>query len=521
MAGMNLRHHGLSFIVLTGAAAVCSAFACDVSPPLPARGPEPLPLTAPGPEPPLRPVLPLGPLSLYDGPHNGLHPAALWRSPKLLEFLRTWKQPLTTASLAMTDSLAFNLALNELYANDSPPVCGSRTDSCASKLMGYIVSCALDSGTSVELKPPGKSPLAWSGELGLCGNRAAVKDRWSSSAPTDLCLQAVSACVLARVNALDLRVAISLRGESSVALAPLRDKVRIEKTLREKDGTETIASLDTTCPAGTPSGDPHRNCGWDRRYVGRCENGATVTLKTVPSGTTASDTMVRVCKGIHACDDAPAPAPYAGLVVDVPSAERPFSFKCPSPSAGRQYSYFGVMVAAKNPVAPLPGPSVDVIPEPGTLSSYGYPSKEEEVFTFREGAFYGNIFEKPTPPPTPSEGGEPPSLFGEQYACYGSIWHDGVAAFTGRMCARNSTAGLCFGNYPYPCLDRMAPPPPLSNSCARESGGPAGSYLECKGFKGSFPAPTPTLTSVWPYGLTVLLNDPCDLSSAQGCNFPR
>lgn len=455
-------------------------------------------------------------MSLYDGPHNGLSPEALRRSPNLLTFLGNWHQPLTTASLAaIVTSADFAPALVELYTDDSMHLCGSRTDSCASKLMGYIVSCALDADAtaSVELSPSGRPPLAWAGQLGLCGSKAT--DHW----PSQSCLEAVSACVLARVNALDRRVAISLRGEPAIAVPPLRDKVPLEKTLREKDGTALIASLNTPCCGKETPGDPTRNCGWDRRHVGRCAPGAPVILNT-PGGA-----MVRVCKGIHGCDHSLVdPAPYAGLVTDVPSTATTVSFTCPSPPAPRRYYYFGVMVAAADPAAALPGSSLDVTPAAlPPAAGYLYPAKEEEVFTYREGAFYGNIF-KPPPPPAPRDGNgppaEPPALFGDQYACYSSLWTDGVAVLTGRMCARSSTAGLCFDNYPYPCLNPpVTPPSPLPNSCVTETGGAKGSYLDCTGFMGAGPKPTPTPTPMWPRGLTVHLNDPCDLSSAQGCKF--
>lgn len=517
---MKLRSLGFSLLGLAWAIAGCSRLGCEGSRPSPAPSTAPDPAPSPGPR--LQTLTPLGAASSFDGPHNGLSPEALRQSPALLAYLGASGLPLTSASLATAaTAAAFAAALDELYPKGPPPkvppACGTGTASCASKLMGYIVSCALDAGTSVELHPTGEPLLRWTGELGVCGDKAAdVSDHWASHAPTRSCLEAVSACVLARVNALDLRVAISLRGGPGLVVPPLRARVPLEPTLREHDGTARIASLDPTCAA--TAGDPTRNCGWDRRYVGRCAPGTHVSLEN-PGGA-----MVRVCKGIHGCDHGAAPAPYAGLVTEVPSTATRVEFDCPSPGTPRPYYYFGIMVAADNP-AVLPAPAVDVtLPAPLPAGAdYRYPATEAEVFTYREGAFYGNLFTASPPTPAQPEGGSPPSaLLGNQYACYSSLWNDGIAELTGRMCARSGGAGSCFGNYPYPCLDpAVGPPSPLPNSCGSDPGKPSGSYLDCKGFVGAGPRPTPTSTAAWPRALTILLNDPCDFAAAQGCSFGR
>lgn len=501
---MKLRYFGFVFLGLAWAAVGCSKMGCE--------GSRPPPALTPGSNTDRRPPVKQGPRGLggiddFSGPHNGLSPDAL-KSPALLAYLGQWKQPLTTVSLATAAAeAAFDDAMKELYPK-TPRSCGTGADSCAAKLMGYIVSCALDKGTSLDLA--GKTPLHWTGELGVCGIKAEDADRWAAHAPTKNCLEAVSACVLARVNARDLRVAISLLGKPDGVVPKLRDRVPLEPTLREKDGTVPIVSLSSPCLDSSTDKDPKRDCGWASRYVGRCTAGAKVTLDN-PMGV-----MVRVCKGIHGCDHDPSGS-YYGQVTSVPSTATRVSFQCPSPTPPRPYYYFGIMVAAPDS-SKLPEADTDVTFSSG--ADYSYPAKEAEVFTYREGAFYGNIFEPlPSPASPASVGGDAPSaLLGGQYACYSDIWNIGIAELTGRMCAV-IMAKPCFGNPPHRCLGLPPPSPPAPADSCGSGSGMADAYLDCKGF----PDTSPTPTGPWPRALTVMLNDPCDFNAnanaSQGCAY--
>ena len=78
----------------------------------------------------------------------------------------------------------------------------------ARKTFSYVIGCALPKGTDVVIPAlAGQPSYTFSGELG-------VAPAWSHGACGTTCQGAVSACVLARVNALGQHVSISLRGNA-------------------------------------------------------------------------------------------------------------------------------------------------------------------------------------------------------------------------------------------------------------------------------------------------------------------
>ena len=82
------------------------------------------------------------------------------------------------------------------------------SDELTQEFMHYLVGCALKPGQVVKYEDKllgGTYDNMWEGDIGLC-------PRWETDKPTEECKQVVSACLLARVNAFDLTVQLSLRG---------------------------------------------------------------------------------------------------------------------------------------------------------------------------------------------------------------------------------------------------------------------------------------------------------------------
>lgn len=387
---------------------------------------------------------------------------------------------------------------------------GQLLDSRTLELMKYVVSCALPPGASV--KRPAGAPAGddWAGEVGLCAG-------WANEAPAASCLELVSACVLARVNAHDKRVIISMRGQPA-ALFPLQPRVPVETELREEGGTP-IRSFDPLdkCVGPLPSGGTAaRDCGFAPLLVGRCQAGEAVTVCTggkegaaaacgcddaIPD--LARRAALRVCKGLYGCDaeDFAPPRAYAGPLPDAkdacPGKGRPaVTFTCPTngplvdPASGadRRYGYYSVMIAPGD-AAPTQAPKASV--GAGVNATTGqYPAPEADVFTYREGAFYGNLFS--------SAGiqGKQQMLAGDSYACFSSVWRYREAELADRFCG--GVEG-CFEHAPGPCFQAAG------QRCKRDDGAPGASYGACLGLDG---APR------WTAPVTVYLNHPCDLTGA-------
>ncbi|KYF78059.1 hypothetical protein BE11_12070 [Sorangium cellulosum] len=415
----------------------------------------------------------------FEMPQNGLEPGALSRNEVLLAALMDHK--LSTEALETILSTAPRMA--ELFLD-------ARAGD-ADELMEVIVSCALDPEQDVEATIHDVK-FAWRGKLGLCGERSPLGS-WGQEPPTQGCLEAVSSCVLARMNALKRQVPISIRGQDA-SLFVLRDRVHVERELRDRT---PIASFEA-CTAGGTDDREKRDCGWQAAYVGRCEPKFSVTLERDPLF--EDQTMVRVCKGIYGCDhEQPDVASsralpyYAGFVAGFDEKEK-ISFPCP------QGGLFSVMLASPDLKKELP-PELDVRPSRGTPAQY--PAREEEVFTYREGSFFGDVFRGPK----------------DRYACYSDIWSHGKAHLTDRLCAGPSDEG-CLLHEPYPC--RAAPKgdadtaPAYTQLCFGEAEAPGSAYLDCEGEQRVRPP--------WQHGITVFLSDPCALSSdrklcllANGC----
>ena len=420
--------------------------------------------------------------TLMDLPRNGLASAAITREALTAPGTQSVLHAIASGALTAPTTLS---NANRAWLASDDALAGNARD-----LLKYIVSCALDPGVQ---GLPGVSyhnePLTWLGELGLCDGQPGTPGNWMTGAPGEGCLQAVTACVLARVNAQSKRVIISMRGEST-ALLPLRPKVKAETKYRENNGTP-IRSFDT---CSTTSGNPvsRQDCGWQARHVGTCVPGSSVTLQT------SSSAMVRICKGIYGCDYSTSGAGYdtpwyAGHIKSTTVATGgSLSFTCPqAPVLATARSYFSVMLASTIPNVSL-SPNVDVTVINPISDQFMYPAPENKVFAYREGAFYGNIFDAtawlgPSALPLAS----PELLAGFQYACYSNAWTIDLARLSDRLCA--GPTNPCFEHVPQPCQQR----------CLAQVN-ETGAYLNCHE-----EAPE---SRWWNHAITVYLNHPCDLA---------
>src|SRR5256885_336742 len=163
-----------------------------------------------------------------DMPHNSISLNGLTEAAPLLQAITNGRLDDATISSA----LASNPSLTDpnVVADVGP-------------LLDKIVSCALDSHTTLKPFPgPGGTPLA--GELGLCGPRSGLGD-WHTTAltgPTQTnCQEAVTACVLARVNKLGHRIIISVRSGAPMPLS-LQGKVPVETQYRDKSPIKSLVA---------------------------------------------------------------------------------------------------------------------------------------------------------------------------------------------------------------------------------------------------------------------------------------
>lgn len=437
-------------------------------------------------------------------PHTDLPPSAL--GPNALTSSAAAMRTLTTSKLS-----------SDLFDPETGPVASLARDEGARALLQGIIACACDPGVEIGQPLPsavvgeGLHAPPWSGELGLCGPKSPAGD-WGAAPPTESCLELVSACVLARVDAAGLRAPVSLRGGPE-CLFPLRDAVPVETRYREDRGREPIASFEP-CQGDVDPGDPCRRCGFSPRHVGRCVAGAKVTLKAV------AGTLIRVCKGIHGCDEADPGLPYTGTLDSDPpgacgaSAPEAITFVCPENGPGRdegslaarRWGYYSVMFASATSVDPATLLSIEdavgtdcqsPFADPDFLACNTYPAPEADVFTYREGAYYGTAFggvahETGCSPPQPG------LLGAQQHACFGEPWTDGTAHLRDRLCEKPDDG--CLANTPLPCASDTS-----VHAC--DGASLDGAYRECDGSSAS-PA--------WPLPLTVYLNHPCDLTRAPG-----
>jgi hypothetical protein len=278
----------------------------------------------------------------------------------------------------------------------------------------------------------------------------------------------------------------------------LQGKVPVETQYRDKSPIKSLVA----CSSANPIPD----CGYKAHLVGRCDAGNTVAVSAAPG------TRVRICQGIYGCDEGFTPTGEYTKVIDAPGGQ----FHCPANGpliAGKRWGYFSVMTQP---------PSDDATVQ---VTGADYPAPEAIVFTWPEGAFYGNIFlpnnlsstaqgpdvdvAKSGIPGTAAERYREPEdhLAGDQHACFSPVWSDGPAVMNDRFCAGSSAN--CFVNQPMACFRKA------NDRCATNAVA-SGAFGNCK------PTVTASSETVWVRAITTYLNDPCDLaSSLEECNQER
>jgi hypothetical protein len=378
----------------------------------------------------------------------------------------------------------------------------------AQHVMEYLVSCALKSDQSLSWKHPVTSAVSsWPGKLGLCSS-------WYDTAPSQECLNRVSACIVARNNALGRRVELSMRGELPGNLNAFRLEEMTLPTEYDPDSSQRVASF-SSC--GTPSQGVGRNCGWSVDYIGQCQPGQQVRLGAggVPPDqciggralgmSTGSRMMLRVCSGIAGCNN--NGQRFVTQSEGTCGSTAPaVSFTCPA------QGYFNVM---KAPWSSTQSGTIGVDVEPETPAKTDYALSEKEAFQVREGAFYGTIFD-PDALATTVEviNGDLKGknavvtgpIYQRMYACHDAEWDAGLANATHRVCALPEDGVNCAATVTGTC---MAPldSDEVGSVCAT-SDGPLvegdGDYQSC----GNPDA------EIWNQPVTVFLNAACDLMPA-------
>lgn len=327
-------------------------------------------------------------LAVEGTPHNGLSSQAF-----RLNALTSNKTSLEILTTHPLNEMLFSVEDNYIGRQLHDP----RTMA----MMKELVKCALDTSTTVistvisvdeQRHTEQRYTMELRGELGLCQKPTTDVGDWSLDPPTEACQELVTACLMARVNALGKSIPLSLRSQRSV-LSLLSHRVHTETRFRESpmgedpsEGTP-IDSFSSYCVQG--------ECNWAAAYVGTCIPGTQLELAIQDPPACGSATL-RVCAGIHGCFGSSSldrfvpngasllpysELPYSKLVSQTSGCS--LKFTCPH---GHYIGgYYSVMTQS-----PLTTSAASKVT--GSSSSGRYPAQENEVFTFAEGAFYGNLF---------------------------------------------------------------------------------------------------------------------------------
>jgi hypothetical protein len=258
---------------------------------------------------------------------------------------------------------------------------GLPNDAETRKFVKYAVECALL--PEQEVKYQGE---VFHGLLAECPS-------WNKKKPSIACLEAVTGCLLARQNPAGLRIKFSPRGERAEggSLDPFQF-VLADTYDSDPSGGLPIRSFHEPCAPGDDG--EGRNCGWtaETSFTGMCEPGAPVSLgagvdtSCNPLGSHVDgDPVMRVCEGMSGCDK--------GSAQDLGSSDNVCSGRTPAlditcPASGvisvmlSDYKAGAAFLAEVGASSPAP---------------VAFPAKENELFPFLEGSFYGNMFHKINP----------------------------------------------------------------------------------------------------------------------------
>ncbi|RKG80186.1 hypothetical protein [Corallococcus terminator] len=451
---------------------------------------------------------------------------------------------LTTRELVL-NAIAANHAANEALAThsleslfdpdamvagpESALIANQLRDPYAQRFMEYLVGCALKANESLAwLNPlhPTNSQLShWQGGAGLC-------PQWRTSAPSEdsACLKRVTACLLARNNALGYRVGLSMRGEIHEPLLSIAEPFALDAWAAPLDHIQgSAASVNSSAPCSGTAVGAGRDCGWTMHSVGWCPAGQTVSVGAggptggpsacgvgAPLGASADARMVmRVCSGISGCDSTSAELMEASEGC-LPGSSSPWPTAITNPSVSitcpAQGGYFTVMTAPWNSTAS----GRVTVAVTGTAQ---LPLSERGVYRIREGAFYGSMFgpgalrddidvqvvnvtrdryaiKRP-------EQRQVKPIFNNLYSCYDPGWVHGLAYATYRVCALPGTHEDCAATVTGPCWGAAD-----EKQCAAQDGSlflGDGDFVACLNPAGD----------VWTEPVTVFLNGSCDLVDEQ------
>jgi hypothetical protein len=380
----------------------------------------------------------------------------------------------------------------------------------AQHFMEYLVGCALDKTQAITWREPISGTVRqWKGKAGLC-------TQWQGTVPTEECRRRVSACILARNNALGRRVELSIRGEDPAdstrfALEPQTGAVDYDPDL-----AQYVPSFQgcTTAQSGA-----NRNCGWQPGHIGRCVPGQTVRLGAggqapdrcttgpVLGATTSGRAVLRVCAGIIGCDVS-NPRRLAQSEGTCATTQPAVTFTCPASGD------FNVMLA---PYSSWLTSTASVGVETGTAAGTAYALSEGEVFRYREGAFYGTLFDSQALGAEVSVTKEgrilgkeqhvQGSVYRKMFSCYAPEWTQGTAYALNRVCAQPGSAADCAAKVTGACINPTNPP---ASMCGVEDGplvSGDGDFEQCLDQE--------PVQGLWKEPVTVYLHAPCELLSTQ------
>ncbi|HEX5747255.1 MAG TPA: hypothetical protein VFZ09_13515 [Archangium sp.] len=423
---------------------------------------------------------------------------------------------LTTKALVL-NAISTNPTANDLLAGGGlaplfHPVTGNGylqlqlRDLDAQSFMSYLVGCALPAGHTIAWEDPlTLTPRTWEGKAGLC-------PQWEYGAPSDTCKNRVSACLLARNNALGRRVELSMRGEDPLqpALFPLEAQTRPVEYDPDL-GNARVPSYEACTAAQSGVG---RDCGWKGDFIGRCVPGQAVRLGaggrapdqcvTGPAlgAWSGARMMLRVCEGNIGCDS--GSGRHLGQSQGTCLTTAPaVTFTCPASG------FFNVMSAPYD--STLTG-GVSVAVETGTLAATSYKLSEKAVYRLREGAYYGNIFDSKALAAKVyvEESGRivgkeqtvQGSVYRKMFSCQAPEWNNDAAYASYRVCALPGSGANCASRVVGDCYNYSMP---SASKCRREDGAVVvgdGDFEDCYDSEGT----------LWKEPITVYLYEACGLT---------
>lgn len=371
----------------------------------------------------------------------------------------------------------------------------------AQHFMKYLVGCALGPSQSVTWNDPlTQTVKQWEGISGLC-------PEWATQAPNGECLRRVSACILARNNAFGRRVELSLRGEDPRDANKFALEAVTVPTEYDPDTSARVASFEP-CTEGERGAS--RDCGWSVDALGRCVPGQTVRLgaggrapdmcEGAQLGTTPSGrSVLRVCEGLAGCNSE-GQRVLAGSEGSCGDEAPAVAFTCPS--SGN----FNVMLAPWDSAA-----STLAVVGVEEHTNTTYRLSEQTAFRYREGAFYGTLFDASALAANVYvEKGVVygkrqrvrGSVYRKMFSCYDPAWQRGAAYATYRVCALPSAdPENCAATVAGPCWDGE----PKRSMCAQQDGNNVrlgdGDYEGCRDTEGA----------TWKEPVTTFLHGRCDL----------